>query len=93
MVAMDANFRLRSRLRGINKDPEMGLGWAYFMNNGPYSEFIKDYVDLEEVCARDKLPIDNINSFCRLVPASGFWHSSICLPRGQKVYWQLAWPQ
>jgi hypothetical protein len=75
IVAMDTNFRLRSRLRGINKDPEMGLGWAYFVNNAPYSEFIKDYVDLEEVCARDELLVDDINSLCRLVPASGFRRS------------------
>jgi hypothetical protein len=72
IVAMDANFRLRSRLRGINKDPAMGIGWAYFVNNTPYSEFIKEYVDLEEVCAREKLLVDDINSICRLVPASGF---------------------
>ena len=51
IVAMDANFRLKSRLQStINKEPELGLGWAYFVNNGPYSEFIKDYVDQEEVC-------------------------------------------
>jgi hypothetical protein len=50
VVAMDANFRLKSRLRGtINKEPTLGLGWSYFVNNGPYSDFIKDYVDQEEV--------------------------------------------
>jgi hypothetical protein len=50
VVAMDANYRLKSRLRGtINKEPTLGLGWAYFVNNGPYSDFIKDYVDQEEV--------------------------------------------
>ena len=50
IVAMDANFRLRSRLRGtINKEPTLGLGWAYFVDNKPYSDFIKDYVDQEEV--------------------------------------------
>jgi hypothetical protein len=42
------------------------------MNNAPHSEFIKDYVDLEEVCACDKLLVDDINSLCRLVPALGF---------------------
>jgi hypothetical protein len=51
MVAMDANFRLKSRLRGSkNKEPILGLGWGYFMNNGPYLDFIKDYVDKDEVC-------------------------------------------
>ena len=50
IVAMDANFRLKSRLRGgVNKEPALRLGWAYFVNNGPYAEFIKDYVDQEEV--------------------------------------------
>jgi hypothetical protein len=53
ILAMDANFRLRSRLRGINKEPALGLGWAYFVNNGPYSDFIKDYVDEEEVRTDD----------------------------------------
>jgi hypothetical protein len=50
IVAMDANFRLRSRLRAaMTKDPTLGLGWAYFVDYGPYSDFIKDYVDQEEV--------------------------------------------
>ena len=50
IVAMDANFRLRSKLRGVtNKIYTLGLGWSYFVNNGPYSDFIKDYVDEEEV--------------------------------------------
>jgi hypothetical protein len=51
IVAMDANFRLKSRLRGpVNKEPTLGMGWSYFVDNGPYSDFIKDYVDQEEVC-------------------------------------------
>jgi hypothetical protein len=51
MVAMDANFRLRSKLRGLqSKDPTLMPGWAYFVNNGPYADFIKDYVDQDEVC-------------------------------------------
>ena len=50
MVAMDANFRLRSKLRGLqSKDPTLMPG-AYFVNNGSYADFIKDYVDQDEVC-------------------------------------------
>jgi len=50
MVSMDANFRLRSKLRGLQfKDPTLTPGWAYFVNNGPYADFIKDYVDQDEV--------------------------------------------
>jgi hypothetical protein len=52
MVAMDANFRLKSRLRSAtNKEPSLGLGWSYFVDNGPYTDFIKDYMDEDEVCA------------------------------------------
>jgi hypothetical protein len=51
IVAMDANFRLKSRLRGtINKEPTLGLGWSYFVDDAPYSNFIKDYIDQKEVC-------------------------------------------
>ena len=47
---MDANFRLRSKLRSVvNKNHTLGPGWSYFVDNGPYSDFIKDYVDEEEV--------------------------------------------
>jgi hypothetical protein len=60
IVAMDANFRLKSRLRGLfNKGPTLGLGWAYFVDNGPYSEFIRDYVDQDEVNLR--YPVDRIS--------------------------------
>jgi hypothetical protein len=55
---MDANFRLKSRLRGsINREPTLGLGWSYFVDNGPYSDFIKDYVDEDEVRVFDKYMI------------------------------------
>lgn len=50
IVAMDANFWLKSRLCGsVNREPTLGLGWSYFIDNGPYSDFIKDYVDQDEV--------------------------------------------
>jgi hypothetical protein len=49
-VAMDANFRLKSRLRNTTKkELTLGMGWSYFVDNGPYSEFIKNYIDEEEV--------------------------------------------
>ncbi|KIM91411.1 hypothetical protein PILCRDRAFT_607 [Piloderma croceum F 1598] len=50
IVAMDVNFWLRSRLRGtIKKEPTLGLSWAYFVDNKPYSDFIKDHMDQEEI--------------------------------------------
>lgn len=49
ILAMDANFRLRSKLRGAVSDPVLNPGWAYFVDYTPYSEFVAKYVDEEEV--------------------------------------------
>ena len=29
------------------------MGWSYFVNNVPYSEFIKGYVDKNKVCVNN----------------------------------------
>lgn len=55
ILAMDANFRLRSKLRGISLDPHLSPGWAYFVNHAPYATFIADYVDQVEVRASNLL--------------------------------------
>lgn len=50
IVAMDANFRLKSRLRTtLNREPTLGLGLSYFVDNERYTDFVKNYVDQEEV--------------------------------------------
>ena len=47
---MDANFRLKSRLRGsLARDPALGPGFAYFVEYAPYARFISHYVDQEDV--------------------------------------------
>jgi hypothetical protein len=33
------------------KYPSLVPGWAYFIDNSPYADFIKDYVDDVEVSA------------------------------------------
>lgn len=51
ILAMDANFRLKNRLRTSSKtDPGLGTGWAYFVPEGEYKEHIMKYVTQEEVC-------------------------------------------
>jgi hypothetical protein len=47
-LAIDANFKLRLKERGIN-DPELSPGWAYFVQEEGYQNFIKDHVDQPEV--------------------------------------------
>lgn len=50
ILAMDANFRLKNRLRTSSKaDPGLGTGWAYFVPEEEYREHILKYVTQEEV--------------------------------------------
>lgn len=47
---MDANFRLKNRLRSsVRGDPSLGSGWAYFVNDGEYRDHIMQYATQEEV--------------------------------------------
>lgn len=48
-LAMDANFRLKSKLRGIVNDPTLSPGWAYFVDHAPYSKFVAEAADDEDV--------------------------------------------
>lgn len=49
-LGMDANFRLKSRLRGpVARDPALGSGFAYFVEYEAYTAFIRNYVDDEDV--------------------------------------------
>jgi hypothetical protein len=47
-LAIDANFRLKLKARGVN-DPELGSGWAYFVEQIEYAEHIKKFFDQKEV--------------------------------------------
>lgn len=47
---MDANFRMKNRLRpGTKQDPTLGDGLAYVTEHNMYEEHIKGYIDEEEV--------------------------------------------
>lgn len=51
MIAIDANFRLKRRAISNNlRDPALGSGWAYFVEDEPYREHILKYADQEDVC-------------------------------------------
>ncbi len=50
MVAIDANFRLKRRARSsVQRDPDLGSGWGYFVEDVPYREHISHYVDQKDV--------------------------------------------
>ena len=50
-LAVDANFKLKGKDRGIN-DPDLTPGWASFVEDGRYQEHIIQYVDQSEVRVR-----------------------------------------
>ena len=48
-LAIDANFRLKLKDHNVI-DPELGPGWAYFVNEEKYQEEIKKHPQPKEVC-------------------------------------------
>ncbi|KAJ7054997.1 hypothetical protein C8F01DRAFT_994818 [Mycena amicta] len=45
MLALDANFRLKNRMRANERhDPSLGSGWSYFVDDEPCKEHLRDYV-------------------------------------------------
>ncbi|KAF7312647.1 CxC2 domain-containing protein [Mycena indigotica] len=50
LLALDANFRLKNRLRTNEKqDASLGPGWGYFVEGNAYKEHLRDYVAEEDV--------------------------------------------
>lgn len=49
MIAQDANFRLKNRLRqSQHQDPWLAPGLAYFVDDAPYHKFIVEYATTPE---------------------------------------------
>ena len=56
-LAVDANFRLKLKSRGIS-DPDIGSGWSYFVSNKQYIEHISQKTAQMEVSpSRSSIPI------------------------------------
>lgn len=48
-VMLDANFCLKSKNRGINDDPSLGSGLAYYVNEDAYQAYLKECPEQTEV--------------------------------------------
>ncbi|KAJ7711496.1 hypothetical protein B0H16DRAFT_1745106 [Mycena metata] len=49
-LALDACFRLKRRLISSEmRDPALGSGWAYMVENGPYREYLRTVTDQKEM--------------------------------------------
>ncbi|KAJ7711574.1 hypothetical protein B0H16DRAFT_1343629 [Mycena metata] len=49
-LAIDACFRLKRRLvSSVTKDPALGSGWAYFMEDAPYRKYLLSVTDQKEM--------------------------------------------
>ncbi|KAJ7054003.1 hypothetical protein C8F01DRAFT_1260221 [Mycena amicta] len=50
MLALDANFRLKNRIRANERqDPSLGPGWGCFVDDGPYKDHLRNYVVEEDI--------------------------------------------
>ncbi|KAJ6488304.1 hypothetical protein C8R47DRAFT_1177489 [Mycena vitilis] len=50
LLAMDANFRLKNRIRANEReDLPLGSGWGYLVEESPYKEHLKTYVGEKDV--------------------------------------------
>jgi len=54
---IDTNFHLKNKARGIEDDPPLGDGWAYWVPNEPYQEHIQKHRYQKEVCLHISLAI------------------------------------
>ena len=52
---MDANFRLKRKERGVKEDPELGPGWAYFVDGEAYMAEIGLHEEEIEVSVNGKV--------------------------------------
>jgi len=48
LLAVDANFKLKQKKKQDNQ-LELGMGWSYFVEEGGYQSFLKDYLEEPEV--------------------------------------------
>jgi hypothetical protein len=49
VLALDANFRLKNKDCNITNDPSLGDGWAHWVPEGPFKEYVDEYGYQEEV--------------------------------------------
>lgn len=58
-IAVDANFRLKLKARGI-RDPEIGSGWTYFVEQLEYEKHVRKHWDEKDVRSLGSIEIFEI---------------------------------
>ncbi len=62
-LAIDANFRLRNAIVSTtDRDPPLGDGWAFFIEQAPYQEHIRSFVSQDDMasCSGFKVSISQM---------------------------------
>lgn len=75
-IAIDACFRLKRRdVSNVEKDPILGSGWGYFVEDAGYHELLRSYGDQDEVSPDSDYDSLNRSSIprCRHVRVSRPW--------------------
>jgi hypothetical protein len=55
ILTVDANFRLKCKDKKVKNDPALGDGWAYWVPEGDYQEYITAYGHQKEVGHHDRM--------------------------------------
>ncbi|KAJ6512449.1 hypothetical protein C8R45DRAFT_813144, partial [Mycena sanguinolenta] len=62
-IALDACFRLKRRLVSSKlKDPDLGPGWAYMVETGPYCEYLRSVTNQKEASRTGFIPMWQMNT-------------------------------
>ena len=71
MLAVDANFRLKNRIRkNENRASALGEGLGYFVATEPYKDHISGYVKESDVSSKFAVPSTSADQFTRSARAS-----------------------
>ncbi len=74
-VAIDACFRLKRRdVSSTEKDPILGSGWGYFVEDTGFQQVLQGYGDQDEVSptCRFYVTLSNLQTRCQISTCSGF---------------------
>jgi hypothetical protein len=74
LLCADACFRLKNRLKSSElKDPTLGAGLSYFNDHGPYIDFVKQFVNQDEVLRYQSASVSRPLTFTiQISTCSGF---------------------
>ena len=87
VIAIDANFRLKRRaVSSNNRDPALGSGWGFFVENIKYREHVLRYADQEDVRTARHISLTGVLTCWQISTCTGFAALARANTKWQKGY-------